>query len=152
MSEFLTGIPWWIYCAYLSFGITVYGITMRFVEKDLHPSLFSSAFTCFSSIILFILFTIYFLDGGAIEFNLMAFSIAVFAGLSFVGIDLCLIKMYKCGAPVSIAIPSIRTGLSISSALIGVIVFRENLDLVKAVGIATGSAGIFLAMKRKKNT
>lgn len=141
-------IPWWGYCAFLVFGMSAYGIALRFVDEDIHPSLFAAGYTGVSSVLLLALVFVYVLSGSVIETTPFSLGAAVIGGLALVAVDRGIIAMYKAGAPVSLGMPIIRTVLALSTALIGVLFLHEEMDFMKAGGIALSSVGIFLAVHK----
>jgi len=150
MHDFLMTLPWQLYCALLSFGAAIYGIAMRFVGGETHPSFFGMVFNGISSIILSVLFVLYALSGNPIELTWAAFLIAACGGIGLIGVDLSIIAMYKAGAPVSLGMPIIRVSVSLATAAIGILFFYEDLTTLKIIGIFLSSIGIFLAVPARK--
>mgnify|MGYP005841186605 CR=1 FL=1 len=149
MFEALDSMPWWSFCAALTFGTAIYGIGMRFVNAQIHPSFFAAIFAGTSCIILITL-TFFYALANPLEMTSRSMALAIFGGILLVGVDYGVIKMYRHGAPVSLGMPIIRISLSLGTALIGFIFFHESLTLSKAAGIVLGCIGIYLALQRPK--
>ena len=150
MFDALLTIPWWVYCAILTFGSAGYGISMRFVGKTSHPSIPCFIFTSISTVIAIILCTLYVLSGHTLEFTNFGIVIAIISGTSLVGVDLSIIAMYNAGAPISLGMPLIRIGMALLTAVIGILFFAENITVLKTLGIIMGSVGIFLTIPEKE--
>lgn len=147
MFELLDSLPWWVFCAILTLGSAVYGIGMRFVNIDIHPSFFGLIFAGTSALILAVLTAAQGL-AEPLEISAASACLGVLGGVMLVGVDYGVIKMYRRGAPVSLGMPIIRISLSLGTAIIGFIFFHEEIDLAKGAGILLGCVGIYLALQR----
>ena len=144
MFEYLVTVPWWVYCIMLTCGGAFFAIGMRFVDNGVNPSLFAALYTGIATVILFAFLVLLFINGEQIPYTGIAILVALFLGPVCVGVDLGVLAMYRAGAPVSLGMPLVRTLLALITALIGIVVFAEEMGFIKILGIVACSSGIFL--------
>jgi drug/metabolite transporter (DMT)-like permease len=72
---------------------------------------------------------------------------SLLAGVFIVIANLCIFYIYHYGAPLSIAAPMMRVGSMILVVLIGIFLFKENLDHTKILGLILSITGIYLLAK-----
>lgn len=149
MFEYLMSLPWWLYCILVTLGGAFFGIAMRYADKDIEPSVFAAVYSGFATLILLVFLMVMIGMGEPIKYTQTALIVAVCLGPVFVLVDRGVIAMYRAGAPVSLAMPLIRTLLALITALIGIVVFAEDMDILKALGIIACSSGIFLMGQKK---
>lgn len=150
MFDLLDTIPWWVFCAVLTFGAAAYGICMRFVRPEIDGSLFSLAYTGISTALLGLCCLVYWMAGGSLTLTMPALATVVIMGPALVGVDLGIIRMYRAGAPVSLGMPFVRAALALVTSFLGIVYFHETLDMVKGLGILCASVGIFLLGQRRR--
>ncbi|NLY87576.1 MAG: EamA family transporter [Clostridiales bacterium] len=74
-------------------------------------------------------------------------AVGVLMAVSLVGMEIGAIYMYKVGWPISIGFMFNSTIVAFCLVLIGVLVYREEMNLTKLAGIATCLCGIYLINK-----
>ncbi|MBK66639.1 MAG: hypothetical protein CMP22_00735 [Rickettsiales bacterium] len=150
MFELVQIFPWWVFCIVLTLSATTFGILMKYLGEEVSPNLVGIIFTTTSIIIL--LSICYFEYGFSNFENMSKASViyAICAGLSYVGVDMAIIFMYRNQAPISLAMPVVRAGLALCTAIIGVIFFAEDLSLFKTLGVLLTVIGIVLVVPFKK--
>lgn len=150
MSELASIFPWWFFCVTLIIGATSFGILMKYLGDKTHPNLVGCVFS-FSCFMVFVCVGV--LDGAIYTFSYLeqrTIMLAICAGCSYVGVDVAIVKMYQNGAPISLAMPIVRAGLAMSSAIIGVLFFMETLTWLKIIGVLLTVFGIVLSAYKKK--
>lgn len=148
MYDLLLTLPWWLYCIILILGAATFSITLRYVDDEMHPSLFGFGFCIISTTILSVTVLLHVIGGQTLEMTKFALCLAIISGTAGVGIDRGIISMYRAGAPVSLGTPLIRALFAITTAIIGVIFFAEDMDWIKVTGILFGTIGIFLTFQK----
>ena len=75
-------------------------------------------------------------------------ALTVFAGIVIMLTNYCIIAMYAMNAPISIAVPVIRSGAMLLSFIAGVFLFQEGIDFKKIMGLGLTVSGLFLLLKK----
>jgi drug/metabolite transporter (DMT)-like permease len=153
MLETLTSVvPWWVFCTIFAIGAAAYGILLRYIPNDCHPSASSALFSGIAALIHICLTCLLPLFGQGITYDALGIAMAIVTGLGFVLLDLTIIATYRRGAPVTLAMPLVRIVSSLGAFVIGIIFFAEILDPLKAAGMCISLIGIYLLSQKPKAT
>lgn len=93
MLEAIT-FAWPLHLILLTFGGAGYSICMRYVSPETNPFLYGAVYTAFGLAVHVTLVCLLVMRGEALEISTFGVLVAIFAGLSFVMIDLGFLYMY----------------------------------------------------------
>lgn len=140
---------WLVYASIIIVSSSAFHVFSKFAENKIDPSvavLFVQGAGFLASIALFFLFN----HGTGKEMNIQTSGIifAIISGTVISFSNFAVFAMYNAGAPMSIAVPLTRTAVVICSVIFGILLFRENIDLTRSIGILLGIASIYCMVKK----
>ena len=150
MFDWMAQFHWSIFCTVIVLGSGGYGICLRFVRPEIEGSVFCCIFSGISTCLLGLSLTAYWLAGLAVTITPLSFGAALVIGLALIVADLGGVWIYRAGAPVSLGMPLVRSALAMTSACAGVLIFYEEMDWIKALGILCSSVSIYLLGQRSR--
>lgn len=141
-------LPWWVFCAIFAVGAAAYGILLRYVPANAHPSGPGMLFAGLAALIHIGLTAVLWHLGEPVYYTAAGLWAAFFTGLFFVAMDLAIIAMFRAGGSVSLGMPLFRIVASLGTVIIGVAFFAEELSVTKICGAALSCLGIYLLAQK----
>lgn len=126
-------------------GVMLYHVGQKSIPKDINPLMaISSAYLLvLISCVLVLLFNGEFKKGSIIFSNQKWLPI-VLLGFSLIMIDLGFLYAYRTGWKISTTSIMVGSFTTIALALIGVLLYREEITLLNVIGIVLSSVGVIL--------
>lgn len=151
MFDVLMTLPWFIHWGFLVFGSAAFSIIMKFVPAHIHPAQFGMCFCSVGALIQLGILSLFLLFGGHLILTQAGIVAAVISGIGFAIVDISIVYMYRKGAPIGLSMALTRIGAALIMAMIGVLFFAEQLDLMKIMGILSCCAALYcLSVKGEK--
>lgn len=140
----------WVYSVLAALAsLTVHVLITKALGEKFPPIVVTSIFYSFAVLFLFGLFAIERPKvewGEVLQLNIIA--LLVLAGVTIALTDYFLVKSLNQGAPLSLALPLLQGGSVALISIGGIILFKEDLNLWKVLGILLTIGGIALIYKK----
>lgn len=142
-------MPWYFFASWAVIGISIFNIAAKSIT-GLTPALFNMLYSSVVLLVSISYFTFRHFTGEA-PFNVptdaKSWMYVILAGVGVNMINLGYAEMYGRGVEISIGANAIIMASLVTATLIGVFVFKEQLSMMKGLGLMLGLGALICFMK-----
>ncbi len=140
-------MPYYMPIVILVLSNVLYQVCSKNVPNEINPLAMLTITYAVSAVLCMVLYYVLNQGNGLMSEYRNFNAVGILMAVSLVGMEIGAIYMYKVGWPVSIGFMFNSTIVAVCLVVIGVMVYREEMNLAKLTGIIACLGGIYLIGK-----
>lgn len=143
-------MSWMVYAAIMMVGSAVFNICLKYSDGHIEPVVGAFLLQLAATVLAtFLLIGYQAQSDTRIVWTMPGVTFSVVAGLVIMIVNYSAFAMFNQGAPLSVAVPLIKTATVLITVAAGFVLFREQFTWEKLTGIVLCLSGIYLLVRHK---